>query len=125
MMSNGMSPGIVNPDVKREHSLNGRDREMQPQIFRPDERQSDEPFKKPAYLPQPIKSETRQRSYYNPTINHQRKKQTTSNRSGKSIGAPSTNLRCYFGCEDTFKKDYDLHLHLKLRHRNEDMNELK
>ena len=36
----------------------------------------------------------------------------------------STDLRCYFGCEELFKKDYQLHLHLKLRHRDEDPEEL-
>ena len=48
-----------------------------------------------------------------------------------SVGAPgsssalSTDLRCYFGCDELFKKDYQLHLHLKLRHRDEDPEELK
>ena len=39
--------------------------------------------------------------------------------------ASSTDLRCYFGCDELFKKDYQLHLHLKLRHRDEDPEELK
>jgi len=37
----------------------------------------------------------------------------------------STDLQCYFNCEEVFKKDYQLHLHLKLRHRNEDAGELE
>lgn len=37
----------------------------------------------------------------------------------------STDLQCYFNCEEVFKKDYQLHLHLKLRHRNEDPGELE
>jgi len=37
----------------------------------------------------------------------------------------STDLQCYFNCEEVFKKDYQLHLHLKLRHRNEDAAELE
>ena len=47
------------------------------------------------------------------------------------VGAPgsssalSTDLRCYFGCDELFKKDYQLHLHLKLRHRDEDPEELR
>ena len=42
-----------------------------------------------------------------------------------SLAASSTDLRCYFGCDELFKKDYQLHLHLKLRHRDEDPEELK
>ena len=38
--------------------------------------------------------------------------------------ALSTDLQCYFGCDESFKKDYQLHLHLKLKHRNEDPEEL-
>jgi len=30
----------------------------------------------------------------------------------------STSLRCYFECEEVFRKDYQLFLHLKLRHRS-------
>merc|ERR1712141_607498 len=37
----------------------------------------------------------------------------------------STDMRCYFGCDEMFKKDYQLHLHLKLKHRNEDPIEIK
>ena len=37
----------------------------------------------------------------------------------------STDMRCYFGCDEMFKKDYQLHLHLKLKHRNADPNELR
>ena len=36
----------------------------------------------------------------------------------------STDMRCYFGCDEVFKKDYQLHLHLKLKHRNVDPKEL-
>lgn len=39
--------------------------------------------------------------------------------------ALSTDMRCYFECPETFKKDYDLRLHLKIKHRNEDQNELR
>ena len=42
-----------------------------------------------------------------------------------SSSALSTDLRCYFGCDELFKKDYQLHLHLKLKHRDEDPEELK
>ena len=37
----------------------------------------------------------------------------------------ATDLRCYFDCDEVFKKDYQLHLHLKLRHRNEEPEELE
>lgn len=37
----------------------------------------------------------------------------------------STDMRCYFGCSEGFKKDVDLRLHLKLRHRGENENELR
>ena len=37
----------------------------------------------------------------------------------------STDLQCYFGCDESFKKDYQLHLHLKLKHRNEEPKELE
>lgn len=45
---------------------------------------------------------------------------------GFSHKAPAlaTDMQCYFGCPETFKKDFDLRLHLKLRHKNEDPNEL-
>ncbi len=29
----------------------------------------------------------------------------------------STDLRCYFSCEEVFKKDYQLFLHIRLKHR--------
>lgn len=51
-------------------------------------------------------------------------------KSGKSSGFShkaeplSTDLRCYFQCPETFKKDYDLRLHLKLRHKNVNPAEL-
>jgi len=46
---------------------------------------------------------------------------------GFSHKAPrcATDLQCYFQCPEAFKKDTDLRLHLKLRHRNEDENELR
>ena len=46
---------------------------------------------------------------------------------GGSAGSNSlsTDMRCYFGCDEMFKKDYQLHLHLKLKHRNVDPNELR
>merc|ERR1719225_928230 len=46
---------------------------------------------------------------------------------GFSHKAPAlaTDIQCYFGCPETFKKDFDLRLHLKLRHKNEDPNELR
>ena len=47
-----------------------------------------------------------------------------SGNSGNVSGSLSTDLQCYFGCEESFKKDYQLHLHLKLKHRNEDQDEL-
>lgn len=34
-------------------------------------------------------------------------------------------MYCYFQCPETFKNDYDLRLHIKLRHRNEDPEELE
>jgi len=37
----------------------------------------------------------------------------------------STDLRCYFNCPQGFKKDYDLRLHIKLRHANESEAELR
>ncbi len=39
--------------------------------------------------------------------------------------AVSTDLQCYFGCDEFFKKDYQLYLHLKLKHRNEPPEELR
>ena len=36
----------------------------------------------------------------------------------------STDLLCYFGCEEGFKKDFQLYLHLKLKHGDEDPAEL-
>jgi len=46
---------------------------------------------------------------------------------GFSHKAPvlSTDMRCYFGCPEGFKKDYDLRLHLRVRHKDEDENELR
>ena len=44
--------------------------------------------------------------------------------SSNNLAALSTDLQCYFGCDESFKKDYQLHLHLKLKHRNEDPEEL-
>ena len=37
----------------------------------------------------------------------------------------STDLQCYFSCKEVFKKDYQLFLHLKLRHRQEPHGELE
>ena len=37
----------------------------------------------------------------------------------------STDLQCYFQCDEVFKKDYQLHLHLKLRHRDEPADQLE
>merc|ERR1712126_542847 len=37
----------------------------------------------------------------------------------------ATDLRCYFQCVEVFKKDYDLRIHLKIRHRGEDEKELE
>eukprot|EP00095_Tigriopus_kingsejongensis_P008992 maker-scaffold783_size97670-snap-gene-0.20 protein:Tk08992 transcript:maker-scaffold783_size97670-snap-gene-0.20-mRNA-1 annotation:"hypothetical protein HMPREF1544_09400" len=36
----------------------------------------------------------------------------------------STDLQCYFGCDEVFKKDYQLYLHLKLKHRSETTDEI-
>ena len=47
-----------------------------------------------------------------------------SSSSASNNFALSTDLQCYFGCDESFKKDYQLHLHLKLKHRNEDPEEL-
>jgi hypothetical protein len=44
--------------------------------------------------------------------------------SHKASAVP-TDLQCYFECPESFKKDYDLRLHLKLRHRNENPAELE
>lgn len=42
------------------------------------------------------------------------------------VQAPlSTDLQCYFGCVESFKKDYQLNLHLKLHHNSEDPEELQ
>ena len=49
---------------------------------------------------------------------------TNSPASSANYGPVSTDLQCYFGCDESFKKDYQLHLHLKLKHRNEDPHEL-
>ena len=46
------------------------------------------------------------------------------NSNSGNYGPVSTDLQCYFGCDESFKKDYQLHLHLKLKHRNEDPEEL-
>lgn len=36
-----------------------------------------------------------------------------------------TDMRCYFGCNQGFKKDYDLRLHIKLKHRDQSEEELQ
>jgi hypothetical protein len=38
---------------------------------------------------------------------------------------PNLYFQCYFGCDEAFKKDFQLNLHLKLRHSHEDPDELK
>ena len=37
----------------------------------------------------------------------------------------STDLHCPLGCNESFKKDFQVHLHLKLRHRNEPQEVMK
>jgi len=37
----------------------------------------------------------------------------------------ATDMRCYFNCPEGFKKDFDLRLHLKVRHKNENEAELR
>jgi len=37
----------------------------------------------------------------------------------------STDMRCYFGCNQGFKKEWDLRMHLKLKHKNEDKGEME
>ena len=44
--------------------------------------------------------------------------------SGQS-GGLSTDLQCYFGCDESFKKDYQLYLHLRLKHRHESPEVIK
>merc|ERR1712223_901996 len=39
--------------------------------------------------------------------------------------ASAADMHCYFECPETFKKDADLRIHLKLRHKNEDESELR
>ena len=36
----------------------------------------------------------------------------------------ATDLHCYFQCEETFKKDFQLNLHLRLKHKNASPSEL-
>lgn len=40
------------------------------------------------------------------------------------ISSLSTDLHCYFGCEEVFKKDFQAKLHYRMQHRNEDASEL-
>lgn len=46
---------------------------------------------------------------------------------GFSHKAPTlaSDMRCYFECKEVFKKDFEIRLHLKLKHRSEDVNELR
>merc|ERR1711894_665447 len=59
-------------------------------------------------------------SPYPPTKNESR-----SNSFSHKAPSLASDLHCYFQCAETFKKDYDLRLHLKLRHKNENPNELR
>ena len=54
-----------------------------------------------------------------------KRKRVKKDREVEGIEALSTDLQCYFQCDEVFKKDYQLHLHLKLRHRDEDPAELE
>merc|ERR1719319_1314469 len=54
-----------------------------------------------------------------------KRKRVKKDREVEGIEALSTDLQCYFRCDEVFKKDYQLHLHLKLRHRDEDAAELE
>ena len=51
--------------------------------------------------------------------------QNEESKSSFSHKAPmsATDLRCYFQCVEVFKKDYDLRIHLKIRHRGDDKKE--
>jgi len=55
------------------------------------------------------------------------KMSSNQNISGFTHKAPllSTDMRCYFGCNQGFKKDWDLRMHLKLKHKNENEFELE
>jgi predicted transcriptional regulator len=43
----------------------------------------------------------------------------------KTEANSATDLHCPFNCAEAFKKDYQVHLHLKLKHRNEPEDVLK
>ena len=60
-----------------------------------------------------------------PTPSSSSKKKKVKKEKIEEIEHLSTDLQCYFGCDEVFKKDYQLHLHLKLRHRNEEPEELE
>ncbi len=49
---------------------------------------------------------------------------SSGNNNYGNSGSLSTDLQCYFGCDESFKKDYQLNLHLRLKHRHEDPEEL-
>ena len=53
------------------------------------------------------------------------KRKKVKKEKGEEVEYLSTDLQCYFNCEETFKKDYELHLHLKIHHRNEEPGELE
>jgi len=64
--------------------------------------------------------------YVSPNTKKMNKEKKEKAKFKKECDLPlSTDLQCYFNCEEAFKKDYQLHLHLKLKHRNEDPEELK
>ncbi len=47
-----------------------------------------------------------------------------NNNSSSSSVNDATDLHCYFGCDEVFKKDFQLMLHLRLRHQEEDQHDL-
>ena len=54
-----------------------------------------------------------------------RPKSLVSSEFSASAQSSPTELLCYFGCEETFRKGYQLYLHLKLQHMNEPESEMK
>jgi hypothetical protein len=50
------------------------------------------------------------------TVTQKRKKKPLKNLK-QAPELLSTSLRCYFKCDEVFRKDYQLLLHLKLKHR--------
>ena len=65
------------------------------------------------------------KSTVTPSTSSTKKKKNVKKEKGEDAETCATDLQCYFGCDEIFKKDYQLHLHLKLRHRNEDPEELE